>query len=62
MEISALDMENVTEFAERINALMKRRKELMEYLKSKMHNVAPNLATLIGDIVCNLNIQKLTKI
>ena len=51
MEISPLDMVNITTFAERINSLMTRRKELMEYLKSKMHSVAPNLATLIGDTV-----------
>lgn len=51
MEISPLDMENVTVFANRVNSLMERRKELMEYLKVKMHNVAPNLAALIGETV-----------
>lgn len=51
MEISPLDMENVTVFACRVNSLMNRRKELMEYLKLKMHNVAPNLAALIGETV-----------
>jgi len=51
MEISTLDMDNVTTFAERVCSLMTRRKELMEYLKSKMHAVAPNLATLIGETV-----------
>ncbi|XP_035206207.1 nucleolar protein 56-like [Stegodyphus dumicola] len=51
MEIIPLDMENIIIFAERTISLMERRKELMEYLKSKMHNVAPNLATLIGDTV-----------
>lgn len=51
MEISPLDMENVTVFANRVNSLMTRRKELIEYLKLKMHNVAPNLAALIGDTV-----------
>ncbi|XP_054719523.1 nucleolar protein 56-like [Uloborus diversus] len=51
MEISPLDMENVTVFAERISSLMEKRKQLVEYLKSKMHSVAPNLATLIGDMV-----------
>ncbi|XP_054720532.1 nucleolar protein 56-like [Uloborus diversus] len=51
MEISPLDMEIVTVFAERIGSLMEERKQLVEYLKSKMHSVAPNLATLIGDMV-----------
>lgn len=51
MEISPLDMENVTVFAHRVNSLMTRRRELMEYLRVKMHNVAPNLAALIGDTV-----------
>merc|ERR1712066_618647 len=32
-------------------ALAEYRKELMEYLQSKMGNVAPNLAALIGDTV-----------
>merc|ERR1711894_346786 len=38
-------------FANRVVALAEYRKELHEYLKDKMHNVAPNLAALIGDTV-----------
>ncbi|GFY53225.1 nucleolar protein 56 [Trichonephila inaurata madagascariensis] len=51
MDISELDLHNVFIFTDRILGLTKRRKELVDYLKSKMHSVAPNLATLIGDFV-----------
>lgn len=44
-------MENVTAFAQRIVNLTKYRKDLHSYLISKMSTVAPNLATLIGDVV-----------
>merc|ERR1712024_167556 len=38
-------------FASRVVALADYRKELSAYLQSKMGLVAPNLATLIGDVV-----------
>merc|ERR1711894_537364 len=38
-------------FANRVVALVEYRKELQKYLRSKMKNVAPNLAALIGDVV-----------
>merc|ERR1719374_52758 len=38
-------------FAARVIGLIEYRKELSEYLKSKMNIVAPNLGTLIGDTV-----------
>ncbi|XP_011504958.1 PREDICTED: nucleolar protein 56 [Ceratosolen solmsi marchali] len=51
MDISPIDLLNIDMFANRVIALADYRKELAEYLKSKMAGVAPNLATLIGDQV-----------
>merc|ERR1712066_510775 len=46
-----MDMANIDHFAHEVVKLAAMRKELMEYLQSKMSAVAPNLATLIGDTV-----------
>ncbi|CAK9806639.1 Nucleolar protein 56 [Anthophora quadrimaculata] len=51
MDISPVDLLNIQMFAVRVIALADYRKQLAEYLKSKMAGVAPNLATLIGDQV-----------
>ncbi|KAK2584161.1 hypothetical protein KPH14_006591 [Odynerus spinipes] len=51
MDISPVDLLNIEMFAGRVIALADYRKQLAEYLKSKMSGVAPNLATLIGDQV-----------
>jgi nucleolar protein 56 len=50
-DISVVDMENVTLFAQRVVSLANYRKTLHSYLVSKMGVVAPNLATLIGEMV-----------
>jgi nucleolar protein 56 len=50
-DISETDMENVTLFAQRVVSLASYRKSLHSYLVSKMGVVAPNLATLLGEIV-----------
>lgn len=50
-DISATDMDNVCSFAERVVSLSNYRKRLHGYLKAKMGIVAPNLATLIGEMV-----------
>ncbi|CAG8523379.1 4891_t:CDS:2, partial [Acaulospora morrowiae] len=50
-DISALDMINIEHFADRVINLANYRKQLHEYLLSKMSNVAPNLSALIGEIV-----------
>merc|ERR1712018_1063421 len=42
---------NVEHFAKQVVDLANFRRELQEYLRSKMGNVAPNLAALIGDVV-----------
>ncbi|CAN7974777.1 unnamed protein product [Ixodes persulcatus] len=51
MDISPIDLINIELFASRVISLADYRKELMEYLKTKMHDIAPNLATLIGETV-----------
>merc|ERR1712241_1094593 len=51
MDISQVDLMNIEMFANRVVALAEYRKELSKYLQDKMGNVAPNLATLIGDVV-----------
>ncbi|GBN06637.1 Nucleolar protein 56, partial [Araneus ventricosus] len=51
MDIADTDLENMYYFVERVTALTQRRKDLTDYLKSKMACVAPNLAALIGDFV-----------
>ncbi|KAI9822331.1 MAG: snoRNP complex protein nop56 [Pycnora praestabilis] len=50
-DISEADMENVMAFAKRVISLAEYRKSLFSYLVSKMGIVAPNLATLIGEMV-----------
>lgn len=51
MDISPVDLLNIEMFADRVVSLADYRKQLAEYLKTKMTDVAPNLATLIGDQV-----------
>ncbi|XP_063228292.1 nucleolar protein 56 [Bacillus rossius redtenbacheri] len=51
MDISPLDLVNIEMFASRVVALADYRKRLAVYLSTKMSDVAPNLATLIGDQV-----------
>ncbi|KAI4148811.1 MAG: hypothetical protein LQ341_001483 [Variospora aurantia] len=50
-DISESDMVNVTTFASKVVKLAEYRKTLHSYLVAKMGIVAPNLATLIGEIV-----------
>ncbi|XP_050397887.1 nucleolar protein 56 [Patella vulgata] len=49
MDISPIDLLNIEMFATRVIGLSEYRKKLTEYLQVKMQQVAPNLATLIGD-------------
>jgi nucleolar protein 56 len=51
MDIADMDLMNIKLFSARVISLAEYRKRLLEYLKKKMHSIAPNLATLIGDIV-----------
>jgi nucleolar protein 56 len=50
-DLSVSDMENVTAFASNVISLANFRKTLHNYLVSKMAVVAPNLTTLIGEVV-----------
>jgi len=51
MDIGQVDLINIDRFSNRVVGLAEYRKELSEYLQSKMSIVAPNLAALIGDNV-----------
>ncbi|KAK8749147.1 hypothetical protein OTU49_015699, partial [Cherax quadricarinatus] len=51
MDISPIDLMNIERFAKRVVALSEYRKQLAEYLRSKMASVAPNLSVLIGEVV-----------
>ncbi|XP_076140801.1 nucleolar protein 56 [Alosa pseudoharengus] len=51
MDISPIDLINIESFSSRVVSLTAYRLELQEYLRSKMTQVAPNLAALIGDVV-----------
>ena len=46
-----MDLKNIETFATRVIALAEYRHKLYDYLCAKMHAVAPNLATLIGEVV-----------
>ncbi|CAN6483265.1 unnamed protein product [Victoria cruziana] len=50
-ELSVIDLINVQQFAQRVMDLSEFRKELHEYLVTKMQDIAPNLASLIGEMV-----------
>ena len=50
-DISEEDMENVIDFAGKVVKLADFRRELHSYLVDKMNLVAPNLSTLIGEMV-----------
>jgi len=51
MDISPLDLINVSRFASRVIGLVDYRKSLQVYLRNKMSAVAPNLSSLIGETV-----------
>lgn len=51
MDVSIIDMINIESFATRVVSLSEYRKCLIEYLHKRMHSVAPNLSSLIGDVV-----------
>ncbi len=53
MDISPIDLINIQMFATRVVDMFDYRKRLHEYLHSKINQVAPNLASLIGDqVIC----------
>eukprot|EP00897_Mesotaenium_endlicherianum_P004843 jgi/Mesen1/4387/ME000222S03503 len=50
-DISPIDLINIERFAQRVSELVEYRRNLHSYLVSKMQDVAPNLAALIGEMV-----------
>lgn len=50
-DLSPVDLINVKMFAQRVMDLVEYRKDLYDYLVAKMHDIAPNLASLIGEVV-----------
>ncbi|CAG9118620.1 snoRNP complex protein nop56 [Plutella xylostella] len=51
MDISPVDLINIQMFAGRVVRLADYRKQIAEYLHTKMNSVAPNLTVLVGDQV-----------
>ena len=60
MDISPIDLINIERFADRVVSLAEYRKELSEYLSTRMNHVAPNLTTLIGEQVGSQHSRQLT--
>ncbi|TKY55312.1 Nucleolar protein 56 [Spatholobus suberectus] len=50
-DLSPVDLINVQQFAHRVMDLSEYRKNLYDYLVAKMNDIAPNLASLIGEVV-----------
>ncbi|KAJ3260938.1 snoRNP complex protein nop56 [Chytriomyces hyalinus] len=50
-DLSEIDFTNIEAFADRVISLTEYRTRLHGYLVSKMHQVAPNLSALIGEMV-----------
>merc|ERR1711970_1217915 len=51
MDIADIDLINIDRFAKRVVALADYRKQLFGYLEDRMKMCAPNLSSLIGDLV-----------
>merc|ERR1711881_11207 len=51
MDVSPIDLINIMSFSSRVISLTEYRKNLVDYLHKRMTSVAPNLSTLIGDVV-----------
>ena len=50
-EISRDDLDNIKQLAEQVISLSEYRIQLFDYLKSRMHAIAPNLTALVGELV-----------
>lgn len=50
-DLSPIDLINVHQFAQRVMDLSEYRRKLYDYLVTKMNDIAPNLASLIGEVV-----------
>jgi len=50
-DLNEIDLFNVKYFCDKVKNLIKYREEMLNYLKEKMKNVAPNVSALVGEIV-----------
>ncbi|KAK4264491.1 hypothetical protein QN277_025656 [Acacia crassicarpa] len=50
-DLSPVDLINVQQFTKRVMDLSEYRRKLYDYLVTKMNDIAPNLASLIGEVV-----------
>eukprot|EP01096_Ripella_sp_DP13-Kostka_P000933 TRINITY_DN110_c1_g2_i1.p1 TRINITY_DN110_c1_g2~~TRINITY_DN110_c1_g2_i1.p1 ORF type:complete len:526 (+),score=357.40 TRINITY_DN110_c1_g2_i1:78-1655(+) len=50
-EINDFDMLNISELCDQVIEMHEYREELFEYLKNRMHAIAPNLTVLVGELV-----------
>eukprot|EP00039_Didymoeca_costata_P018613 m.334201 g.334201 ORF g.334201 m.334201 type:complete len:496 (+) comp17311_c0_seq1:186-1673(+) len=50
-EISDVDLMNIQHLAEQVIAITEYRDQLYDYLKNRMHAIAPNLTVMVGDLV-----------
>lgn len=50
-EITEEDLENILVLCDRVKELMEYRASLSEYLKMRMHAIAPNLTFMVGELV-----------
>ncbi|KAF6141821.1 hypothetical protein GIB67_037352 [Kingdonia uniflora] len=50
--LSEIDLINIQRLAQRVVDLSKFKSRLQEYLQNKMSDIAPNLTTLIGEVLC----------
>ncbi|XVF08733.1 hypothetical protein REPUB_Repub07fG0028500 [Reevesia pubescens] len=50
-DLTPVDLINVQLFAQRVMELAEYRKNLYDYLVTKMNDIAPNLASLIGEVI-----------
>ncbi|KAJ3669869.1 hypothetical protein LUZ60_010193 [Juncus effusus] len=50
-EVSDLDLLNIRELCDQVLALSEYRAQLYDYLKNRMNTIAPNLTSLVGELV-----------
>jgi len=51
MQINEYDMLNISKLCDQVIEMHEYREELFEYLKNRMHAIAPNLTILVGELV-----------
>jgi len=51
IELNDLDIFNIKNFTIRIKRLISLRQRLLEYLTKRMYTIAPNLTSIVGELV-----------